>query len=74
MPVDAVVQLVIPEALQYSPASAVKKYALSTRFEVPVLWMPNPVYQISSYRSELQGVDPQDPMNLMYFQDWSWKS
>lgn len=41
--------------------------------DLPVLWMPNPVYQTSAYRSGLQGVEPQDPMNAMYFQDWSWK-
>jgi peptide/nickel transport system substrate-binding protein len=41
--------------------------------DLPVLWMPNPVYQNSAYRSGLQGVEPQDPMNGMYFQDWSWK-
>ncbi|WP_312349359.1 peptide ABC transporter substrate-binding protein [Actinomyces sp.] len=41
--------------------------------DLPVLWMPNPVYQISAYKSELQGVEPQDPMNLMYPEDWSWK-
>jgi peptide/nickel transport system substrate-binding protein len=41
--------------------------------DLPVLWMPNPVYQISAYRSGLQGVEPQDPMNSSFFQDWSWK-
>ena len=35
--------------------------------------MPNPVYQISAYKSDLQGIEPQDPMNLMYPEDWSWK-
>ncbi|MER7504918.1 peptide ABC transporter substrate-binding protein [Nonomuraea pusilla] len=57
-----------------SDASALQEYNTFLAKDLPVLWMPNPVYQISAYKSGLQGVDPQDPMNLMYFQDWSWKS
>ncbi|MFC5825932.1 peptide ABC transporter substrate-binding protein [Nonomuraea insulae] len=63
------------EKAQFSAdAGALQEYNDFLAKDLPVLWMPNPVYQISSYKSELQGVDPQDPMNLMYFQDWSWKS
>lgn len=40
--------------------------------DLPVLWVPNPVYQVSAYRSNLEGVSPQDPMNLMYPEDWHW--
>jgi peptide/nickel transport system substrate-binding protein len=53
--------------------SALKTYNDLLAKDLPVLWMPNPVYQISAYRSGLQGVEPQNPMNNMFFQDWSWK-
>lgn len=62
------------EATQFSgDESALKAYNDFLATDLPVLWMPNPVFQLSAYRSGLQGVEPQDPMNLMYFQDWSWK-
>jgi peptide/nickel transport system substrate-binding protein len=62
------------EATQFTgDASALKAYNDFLAKDLPVLWMPNPVYQVSAYRSGLQGVEPQDPMNYMYFQDWSWK-
>ncbi|MFY1670152.1 peptide ABC transporter substrate-binding protein [Plantactinospora sp. WMMB334] len=62
------------EATQFSgDDTALKAYNDFLARDLPVLWMPNPVYQISAYRSGLQGVEPQDPMNNMYFQDWSWK-
>ncbi|MEV0829046.1 peptide ABC transporter substrate-binding protein [Nonomuraea rubra] len=63
------------EKAQFSDdAAALQEYNDFLAKDLPVLWMPNPVYQISAYKSGLQGVEPQDPMNLMYFQDWSWKS
>ncbi|MBF9135046.1 peptide ABC transporter substrate-binding protein [Plantactinospora sp. S1510] len=63
------------EATQFSAdESALKAYNDFLAKDLPVLWMPNPVYQISAYKSGLQGVEPQDPMNYFYFQDWSWKN
>ncbi|MFI6761133.1 peptide ABC transporter substrate-binding protein [Micromonospora sp. NPDC050417] len=63
------------EATQFSEDDgALKAYNDLLAKDLPVLWMPNPVFQISAYRTGLQGVDPQDPMNNMFFQDWSWKS
>ncbi|WP_285681490.1 peptide ABC transporter substrate-binding protein [Actinoplanes sp. NBRC 103695] len=62
------------DATQFSgDDSALTAYNDFLAKDLPVLWMPNPVYQISAYRSGLQGVEPQDPMNSMRFQDWSWK-
>ena len=61
------------DATQFSgDQSALTAYNDFLAKDLPVLWMPNPVYQISAYRSGLQGVE-QDPMNGMNFQDWSWK-
>ncbi|MFF0250394.1 peptide ABC transporter substrate-binding protein [Streptosporangium sandarakinum] len=64
----------IDKAQFSADAGALQEYNDFLAKDLPVLWMPNPVYQISAYKSGLQGVEPQDPMNLMYFQDWSWKS
>ncbi|WP_067138802.1 peptide ABC transporter substrate-binding protein [Microtetraspora malaysiensis] len=62
------------EATQFSgDESTLKAYNDFLAKDLPVLWMPNPVYQISAYRSDLQGV-AQDPLNNMFFQDWSWKN
>lgn len=61
------------EATQFSSDdSALKAYNEFLAEELPVLWMPNPVYQVSAYNAKLQGIAPQDPMNLMYPEDWSW--
>ncbi|MEV4757421.1 peptide ABC transporter substrate-binding protein [Micromonospora sp. NPDC049559] len=63
------------EQTQFSgDESTLKAYNDLLAKDLPVLWMPNPVFQISAYKSGLQGVEPQDPMNSMYFQDWSWKN
>ncbi|WP_327085013.1 peptide ABC transporter substrate-binding protein [Nonomuraea sp. NBC_01738] len=63
------------EATQFADdAATLNAYNDFLAKDLPVLWMPNPVFQISAYKSGLQGVDPQDPMNGMFFQDWSWKS
>lgn len=53
-------------------AAALDKYNSFLAEDLPVLWVPNPVYQVSAYKSSLQGVEPQDPMNLMWPEDWSW--
>ncbi|MDO5672272.1 MAG: peptide ABC transporter substrate-binding protein [Actinomycetaceae bacterium] len=56
-----------------SDGSAIAKYNEFLAKDLPVLWMPNPVYQISAYRDTLENIEPQDPMNLMYPEDWSKK-
>lgn len=62
------------EASEFSSdENALEEYNAFLAEDLPVLWMPNPSYQISAYRSNLDGVSPQDPMNLMYPEDWSWK-
>jgi len=39
--------------------------------DLPVLWMPNPVAQISAWKSDITGIDPQEPTLEMYPQDWA---
>ncbi len=55
-----------------SDEKALETYNEFLAADLPVLWAPNPVYQLSAYRSNLEGVAPQDPMNLMYPEDWHW--
>jgi peptide/nickel transport system substrate-binding protein len=38
--------------------------------QVPVLWMPQPVYQISEISSKLQGVLPQSPIEGLTPENW----
>ncbi|MCF2707258.1 peptide ABC transporter substrate-binding protein [Arcanobacterium haemolyticum] len=62
------------EATQYSDDDdALKAYNEYLAEDLPVLWMPNPVYQISAYKSNLKGVAPQDLMNGLYPEEWSWE-
>lgn len=56
-----------------SDPQAMAKYNEFLAKDLPVLWMPNPVFQISAYRDTLENIEPQDPMNLMYPEDWSKK-
>lgn len=38
--------------------------------QIPVLWMPQPVYQISEIASNLHGVLPQSPIESLTPEDW----
>ncbi|NSC24068.1 peptide ABC transporter substrate-binding protein [Streptomyces albus subsp. chlorinus] len=49
--------------------SAMRDYARHLAREVPVLWTPNPAYQVSVIRGDLRGVD-QNPALTLAPQDW----
>jgi peptide/nickel transport system substrate-binding protein len=38
--------------------------------QVPVLWMPQPDYQISEISSKLQGTSPQSPIESLTPENW----
>jgi peptide/nickel transport system substrate-binding protein len=38
---------------------------------LPVLWMPEPYYQISAISTKLKGVLPQDPLLNLTAEGWS---
>jgi peptide/nickel transport system substrate-binding protein len=40
--------------------------------EMPVLWMPQPAFQISEINSKLQGTQPQSPILSLTPEDWSF--
>ncbi|MBF8188613.1 peptide ABC transporter substrate-binding protein [Nonomuraea sp. K274] len=41
--------------------------------QVPVLWVPNPSYQLSMVRNGLQGADGQNPYSGVTPELWNWK-
>ncbi|UNS99181.1 peptide ABC transporter substrate-binding protein [Streptomyces tubbatahanensis] len=49
--------------------SAMRDYARHLAREAPVLWTPNPAYQVSVIRSDLRGID-QNPTLTLAPQDW----
>ncbi|WP_309128780.1 peptide ABC transporter substrate-binding protein [Microbacterium sp.] len=49
-----------------------KKYSELLANDLPVMWMPNPVYQVSVVRSGLE-IGTQDPGGNFMPQRWSWK-
>lgn len=60
------------DATQFSSdESAMKAYNSFLAEDLPVLWMPNPVAQISAYKKNIVGIDPQDPTLEMLPQDWA---
>lgn len=54
-----------------SDPAALEKYNDYLAEDLPVLWMPNPVNRVSAFKSDIEGISPQDPMLYMYPQDWS---
>ncbi|MEU7189496.1 peptide ABC transporter substrate-binding protein [Streptomyces sp. NPDC045369] len=49
--------------------TALRDYARYTADQVPVLWTPNPAYQVSVIRNDLRGID-QNPTLGLAPQDW----
>lgn len=54
-----------------SDQAAMDAYNTYLAEDLPVLWMPNPVAQISAWKSDITGIDPQEPTLGMYPQDWA---
>ncbi|MEU8822945.1 peptide ABC transporter substrate-binding protein [Streptomyces sp. NPDC048636] len=58
------------KATEYSgDPSAMRRYGEYVARRVPVLWTPNPAYQVSVIRNDLRGVD-QNPTLSISPQDW----
>lgn len=64
---------VIAETLVSSDPTIAQQYSAYLAENLPVLWMPNPVYQVSVVSDELD-IQTQDPGGAFYPQRWSWKS
>ncbi|QIB41934.1 peptide ABC transporter substrate-binding protein [Streptomyces aureoverticillatus] len=60
----------IIRAVQYSPdMKAVHAYGEYLADQLPVMWMPNPAYQVSVIRNDLRGIE-QNPTVTFAPQDW----
>ncbi|WP_215546873.1 peptide ABC transporter substrate-binding protein [Amycolatopsis sp. CA-230715] len=59
----------ITAALKSQDPDAMRKYGEYLTQQLPVIWLPNPVYQISVLNKKLQGV-VQDPLAGMQVQRW----
>lgn len=70
---DAKADELIQKTLVSSDESAMQEYNDYLAEDLPVLWMPNPVAQVSAYKADINGIDPQEPTLGMYPQDWSRK-
>lgn len=61
----------IDASMRSNDRTALKTYNAYLAEDLPVLWMPNPVNRVSAWKSNIQGIDPQDPMLYLYPQDWT---
>ena len=60
------------DATQFSSdPAAMDAYNKYLAEDLPVLWMPNPVAQISAWKKNITGISPQEPTLEMYPQDWA---
>ena len=58
------------KATEYSgDPAAMRRYGEYVARQVPVLWTPNPAYQVSVIRNDLRGID-QNPTLTLAPQDW----
>lgn len=64
---------IINDTLVSSDPTAAQQYSSYLAQNLPVLWMPNPVYQVSVVSNQLD-IGTQDPAGDFYPEKWSWKS
>ncbi|WP_232667711.1 peptide ABC transporter substrate-binding protein [Pseudonocardia sp. TRM90224] len=62
----------ITRSTQSDDSAAMREYGEYLTRNLPVIWLPNPAYQISATKTSLQGVE-QDPLVGMSPQRWSRK-
>lgn len=62
------------EQMTYSSDTEIaKEYSAYLARDLPAMWMPNPVYQVSVIKEGLDIGGTQDPGASFYPQRWSWK-
>jgi peptide/nickel transport system substrate-binding protein len=54
--------------------SSLYRYENYAAQQLPALWMPNSVYQISVIKKGLRGIPAQDSTGHIYPEDWSWSN
>lgn len=66
-------EAIISQMTTSSDTTIAKQYSKMLAEDLPVMWMPNPVYQISVVSTDLNLNSEQDPGGNFYPQRWSWK-
>ncbi len=61
----------IQATLESNDPSAMQKYSAYAAQNLPVMWLPNPVYQISVIKNGLTGTE-QDSLASFHPQRWQW--
>ncbi|WP_020501537.1 peptide ABC transporter substrate-binding protein [Sciscionella marina] len=61
----------IAETNESDDQFAMREYSAFLAEDLPVIWVPNPAYQVSAIDSALHGVT-QDPLADLYPQRWYW--
>ncbi|GLY77026.1 peptide ABC transporter substrate-binding protein [Actinoallomurus iriomotensis] len=67
--VDPTADDLIKKSTSSSDPAAMQKYDAYVTKNLPVIWMPNPAYQVSAIKNNLRGV-VQDPLVFMQPQRW----
>jgi len=67
---DPQADALITSTTQSNDSSAIQKYSALLAKELPVIWLPEPDYQISVIKKGLTA--PQDPMANFHPARWSW--
>ncbi len=62
----------IDNTLTNSSPQAMYRYEDYIEQQLPVLWIPNPGWQISLVRSNLHGALPQSPLYTIFPEKWYW--
>ncbi|PSL02203.1 peptide/nickel transport system substrate-binding protein [Haloactinopolyspora alba] len=63
----------IQKSLVSNDQEAIRNYSELLTKDLPVVWLPEPAYQVSAIREGLQGTG-QDPLAEFFPQRWSWGS
>ncbi|GAA4607189.1 hypothetical protein GCM10023195_27030 [Actinoallomurus liliacearum] len=66
---DPTADKLVKESTSSSDPQAMQQYSSYLAKQLPVIWMPNPAYQVSAIRNNLRGV-VQDPLAAMQPQRW----
>ncbi|MCO5969130.1 peptide ABC transporter substrate-binding protein [Actinoallomurus soli] len=66
---DPTADKLVKESTSSSDPQAMQQYSSYLAKQLPVIWMPNPAYQVSAIRNNLRGV-VQDPLAFMQPQRW----
>jgi peptide/nickel transport system substrate-binding protein len=61
------------QATETSGRPALYAYEAYIAKQLPVVWLPTQYIQLSEISSRLQGTQPQDPLGLIYPENWTWQ-